>query len=246
LDYLDDSMTLWVVPQKLTVGRYYWRACAHTNTFPGDTSDPSEVSSFRVDFAEMPDTFYQLTLERPLPNDTVPTLRPTLEARLASGSPGMEPLSCEFEIDQDPHFSGGALSSGRMPLSVGGVADWEVTPDLKQNTRFYWRARLWSGDTVLDVTQAQTIFTGAIHVFPNPFKPSLGHSQVTFRYIPVNSTVTVTTIAGDVVKTFDGTKETDIVWDVKGEGENELASGVYLYWVSHTGKVSSGKLLVIR
>ena len=246
LDYVDDSTSLWTVPQELTTGTYYWRAYAYTNTLPSDTSDPSEVFSFRVGSSDVTDTVYQLTLEYPLPNETVPTLRPILVARLVSGSSEMNLLSCEFEVSEDSYFSSNVLSPERTTFSADRTANWEVNPDLKQNTRFYWRAKLWSGDRVLDVTRTQIIFTGAIHAFPNPFKPSLGHSQVTFRYVPLNSTVTVTTIAGDVVKTFDYTKETDIVWDVKGEGQNELASGVYLYWVSHTGKVSSGKLLVIR
>ena len=90
------------------------------------------------------------------------------------------------------------------------------------------------------------MFTGAIHVYPNPFKPSLGHSHVTFRNIPVNSTIRVTTISGDLVKTFDGTQQTDIVWDVKSQDQTESASGVYLYWVTHGREVSSGKIFVIR
>ena len=246
LDYVDDSTTLWTVSQELDAGRYYWRAFAHTNTFPSDTSNPSEVFSFRVASAEAADTAYQLTLEYPLPNDTVPTPRPTLVARLVSGSPEMNLLSCEFEISEDPRFSNNVLSSERITFSTDGTARWEVTSDLKQNTRFYWRARLYSQDRLLDITQMSPIFTGAIHVFPNPFKPSLGHSHVTFRNVPVNSTITVTTISGDVVKAFHDTQQTDVVWDVKIENQKELASGVYLYWVSHLGKASSGKLFVIH
>jgi hypothetical protein len=246
LDYVDDSTTLWTVPQELTTGTYYWRAYAYTNTFPSDTSNPSEVFSFEVASSDVIDTVYQLTLEHPSPNETVPTLRPVLVARLVSGNPKMNLLSCEFEVSEHPDFSNNVLSSERMTFSADRIARWEVNPDLKQNTRFYWRSKLWSGDRFLDITRTQTIFTGAIHVFPNPFKPSLGHSNVTFRNIPVNSTITVTTISGNLVKAFYDTQQTDVIWDVKIEDQKELASGVYLYWVSHAGEVSSGKLFVIR
>jgi hypothetical protein len=246
LDYVDDSMILWTVPEELTAGTYYWRAYAYTNTFPSDTSDPSEIFSFRITSADVTDTTYQLTLEYPLRDDIIPTLRPTLVSRLVWGSPEGNLLSCEFEVSEDPHFLNNVLSSKRVTFSAERTAEWEVSPDLKQNTRFYWRAKLWSDDGVLDITGTQTMFTGAIHVFPNPFKPSLGHSHVTFRNIPVNSTITVTTISGDLVKSFYDIQQTDVVWDAKIEDQKELAPGIYLYWVSHAGKVSSGKLFVIR
>ncbi len=246
LEYVDDSTTLWTVPQELDMGTYYWRAYAYTNTFPSDTSDPSEVSSFRVTYTDVTDTAYQLTLEYPLQNDTVPTLRPTLVARLIWGSLEMSFLSCQFEVSENIHFQNNLHSSERILFSADRTARWEMAEDLKQNARFYWRAKLYSQDRLLDITQTSTIFTGAIHVFPNPFKPSLGHSHVTFRNIPLNSTIIVTTISGDLVKTFDGIQQTDVVWDVKSEDHKELASGVYLYWVSHAGEVSSGKILVIR
>ena len=246
LEYVNDSTTLWTVPQELVVGTYYWRAYAYTNAFPSDTSDPSQVFSFRMIYTDIMDTVYQLALEYPLPNDTVPTLRPTLVARLVSGSPEMNLLSCQFEVSEYPHFSNNVLSSDRITFFNDGTARWEVTQDLKQNATFYWRAKLYSQDRLLDITQTSTIFTGTIHVFPNPFKPSSGHSHVTFRNIPLNSTIRVTTISGDLVKTFNGVQQTDVVWDVKSEDQKELASGVYLYWVSHGEKVSSGKIFVIR
>jgi hypothetical protein len=246
VEYLTDSTTLWTVPQELDIGTYYWRAYAYTNTIPSDTSDPSEVFSFMIASTDVMDTAYQLTLESPLRDDTVPTLRPTLVARLVFGSLEMNFLSCQFEVSADPHFSNNLLSSERITFSTDRTARWEVTQDLKQSARFYWRAKLYLQDRVVDVTETSTIFTGSIHVFPNPFKPSLGHSHVTFRNIPLNSTIRITTISGDLVKTFEGTDQTDVVWDVKNEDQKDLASGVYLYWVSHGGEVISGKIFVIR
>jgi hypothetical protein len=246
LEYPSDSTTLWTIPQALTFGTYYWRAYSYTNTIPSDTSDPSDVCVFNEIFTGVTDTLYRIDWEYPLQNDTVPTTRPLLVARLVSGSMGMNPLSCQFEVSEDPGFQNNNFSSERITFSHDGSARWEVTQDLKQNARFYCRAKLWSQDRLLDITQKTVIFTGAIHVFPNPFKPSLGHSYVTFRNIPLNSTIRITTISGDLVKTFDSTDQTDIVWDVKSEDQKELASGVYLYWVSHEGTVISGKIFVIR
>ncbi len=246
LEYVDDSTTLWTVPQELGPGIHYWRAYAYTNTYPSDTSDPSEVFSFRITYTGAMDTVYQLTLDYPLHNDTVPTVRPVLVARLVSGSLENNLLSCQFELGEDARLSDNVLSSERMSFSGDRTARWEVSQDLRQSTRFYWRAKLYSQDRVLDITPISTIYTGAIHVFPNPFKPALGHSHVTFRNIPPNSTIRITNISGDLVKTFDGTQDTDIEWNVKSEDQRELASGVYLYWVSHAGGVSWGKILVIR
>jgi hypothetical protein len=246
LDQVGDSMSIWTVPQELTAGTYYWRAYAYTNTFPSDTSDPSRIFSFTVTSGNVADTNYQLTLEYPPQNDTVLTLTPLLVVRLASGYPEVNNLTCRFEIDKDPQFSSDVLSSERTIFSGDGTARWEVSPDLEQNRRFYWRAKLYSNDKMVDISRSSTMFTGAIHVFPNPFKPSLGHSHVTFRNVPINSAIRVTTISGDLVKAFDGTQQTDVVWDVRGEDQKESASGIYLYWVTHGEGVSSGKIFVIR
>jgi hypothetical protein len=245
LEYYDDTITFWSVPQVLPAGKYFWRAWAYTDTDPSDTSDASVVFNFRVNFTDILDTAYNLAPENPQPYDTLLSLRPVLKVRLLSGSTAGS-LSCQFEVSEDPGFTNEVQSSPRMSLESDRTAAWEVDPDLKPGSKFYWRAKLFLNNKLTDMTAAWTMFTGIVHVFPNPFKPSLGHTYITFRNVPLSSSIKVTTLSGELVKIIDNTQQADVTWDLKSDDQKDLSSGVYLYWVVTGKKVNSGKIYVIR
>jgi hypothetical protein len=85
-----------------------------------------------------------------------------------------------------------------------------------------------------------------IHVYPNPFKPSTGDQAIIFGSIPTGSNIKITTLSGELIKSFVNTEEDRIVWNAKNEAGKDVASGVYLYFVDFSGGSASGKIVIIR
>ena len=87
------------------------------------------------------------------------------------------------------------------------------------------------------------------HVFPTPFKPSLGHDRITFRGLTTNATVRIYTLSGELVQTLgksDGATQ-DLVWyPVANSAGQPMASGVFLYVIRGDSKISKGKLMIIK
>ena len=84
-------------------------------------------------------------------------------------------------------------------------------------------------------------------VFPNPFKPSEGHTQMTFASLSSACTIKIFNLSGDLVKTIvedDGDGYT--TWDVKNQAGEELASGLYFYVIKSDTETRKGKFIVIR
>jgi hypothetical protein len=85
------------------------------------------------------------------------------------------------------------------------------------------------------------------YAFPNPFKPGAGHTQVTFTNLSAQCTIKIFTLTGDLVKTIPVTSGTgQATWDVKNDGGENVASGLYLYAIANSNEVKRGKLAVIR
>jgi hypothetical protein len=85
------------------------------------------------------------------------------------------------------------------------------------------------------------------NVFPNPFRPSRGHTTVTFDNISGGGEIKIYNTAGRLVfeKTLDAS-QTSFVWDVKNTSGKNIASGIYVYYVESTGEQRTGKLGVMR
>ena len=85
-------------------------------------------------------------------------------------------------------------------------------------------------------------------VYPNPFKPHLGHTQVTFEGLTAQAQIEVFTIVGQKVCTIQETDgDGQASWDVTNAQGNKLASGIYIYRVSNDqGQEKISKLAVIR
>jgi hypothetical protein len=115
-----------------------------------------------------------------------------------------------------------------VALSGGGII---VGPPVPAGLQYAW-----------DLSKA--------HAFPVPFRPSMGHTKITFTNLTRSATVTVYTVNGERVVSlgkFDttGTMEWSPVANERGE---RVASGLYLFVVKDgmTGERKTGKLIVIR
>jgi len=89
----------------------------------------------------------------------------------------------------------------------------------------------------------------SILVYPVPYKPASGGSYdaagITFQNIGVNAKIKIFNVAGELV--FDTTQSTFYIWDAKNKYGNNVASGVYIYYItSDNGKTFKGKIAVER
>ncbi len=242
----EDSTTKWTVPTPLSSGVYYWRSRAYTNTYPSDTSQPSPVYNFQLSTG-IGDSLYPLYLLSPVGDELTITLRPTLNAQFIHNSFDREGIRVKFEISEEPSFSSGrTILSPYVNIPEDLVIFWTTNWDLKEGKRYFWRVNVYDLDLLVAISDPGSFFTGSIHVFPNPFKPSQGDSFITFRNIPLNSKIIITTLSGELVRELSGNTSTDVVWDVKNQQGRSLASGAYYYRVDFPAGSTSGKIAIIK
>ena len=118
--------------------------------------------------------------------------------------------------------SGACLRGGQYCLSVGG------TP------------------AVVTLTTAKPDLSSA-HCFPVPFKPSAGHTKITFTSLTRFARIRIYTISGELVRSLDKFDAGDTLdWNVRNSRGSEVDSGVYIYLIKSGNQTKKGKLMVIR
>ena len=241
-----DSTTRWTVPTPLSSGVYYWRSRAYTNTYPSDTSQPTPVYHFQLSTG-IGDSIYALYLPSPVGDEQVVTLRPSLNAQFIHNGFDRNQIRVKFLVGADPSFKPDqTIFSPYINIPDNLTFSWTLDRDLQEGRRYFWRVNVYDLDLLVAASDPSSFFTGTIHVFPNPFKPSQGDNFVTFRNTPLYSKIQITTLSGELVRELTGNTSTDVVWDVKNKEGKDLASGVYYYRVDFQSGSSTGKLAVIR
>ncbi|MBU2573346.1 MAG: T9SS type A sorting domain-containing protein [Elusimicrobia bacterium] len=116
-------------------------------------------------------------------------------------------------------------------------------------------ARLSGGDFTITGGATPAVITletarpdlGAAHCYPVPFKPSAGHTTITFTGLTSSARVRIYTISGELVRTLDKSDAGDFLeWNVKNARGEAVVSGVYLYVVKSASQTRTGKLMIIR
>jgi len=86
------------------------------------------------------------------------------------------------------------------------------------------------------------------HMYPNPYKPSIGHTSITFANLTGHTKVQIFNISGEII--YEEEKDTpmgELNWDVKNAKGERIASGVYVYMITNNaGQSKKGKLAIIR
>lgn len=85
----------------------------------------------------------------------------------------------------------------------------------------------------------------SVKVYPNPFKPTLGHSEVKFVNLPSGASVRIFSIDGEIVRILRE-KDGKANWDVKDDEGEKVSSGFYLYHIETDRERHSGKIVIIR
>ncbi len=85
------------------------------------------------------------------------------------------------------------------------------------------------------------------YAYPNPFKPSDGHTNITFTNLASVCTIKIFTTSGSLVRTIRETDgDSQSVWDVTNDAGERLLSGLYIYIIRSSDDSKTGKLVIIR
>jgi hypothetical protein len=166
------------------------------------------------------------------------TSQPTLVVRNLNAN---YDITYYFEVTTDSSFFYTEAES-RPPVQQksGGTTGWKVPIRLAQDQEYYWRVRANEGEY-----SKVSIFTivAKPHPYPNPFDANMT-PHVTFTEIPPGSNLIITTINGEIVRTWSYVSGNDIIWDGSNDHGSAVSPGVYLWYIESTD--FCGKLTVIR
>ena len=105
------------------------------------------------------------------------------------------------------------------------------------------------------IARAETPLLREVRVVPNPYNPNAafdkqafpGGPRVQFINLPSRAKVDVYSVAGDLVRSLnheDGDDSLD--WDLKNDGGEDVAPGIYLYHVEASGETATGRFVIVR
>ena len=220
---------------------YYWR-CRAIATDESDTSSFTATRAFMpfVDFSTGCDDF---VVQSPEDGVSLPQLRPTLVVtNMNSDSENVY----FFELDDDSTFAD-LVSSGVEDQQDGDFTSWVVPVDLVGGTTYYWRVQAnacgFNVQSTFSIAPPLALPAGpACYAFPNPFNPN-SSTPLTFTNLPLDNSLTIMTVSGDVVRYWDDVPE-EISWDGTNESGHLVSSGVYMWYTDPAG--DKGKLIVVR
>ncbi len=218
--------------------RYYWR-CRALSDNGSDTSAWSLTDNF---------IFTEMSIEHEDTTDAVfSPIAPLANAQLTTSYPTLiisnlddNPNIYRFEISDDSTFSGPLMAaSDDVDQDSSGQTLWKVDQPLEAGN-YFWRAKV-NGGSYSEISSFSIM--PQTHVYPNPFVLSNG-IPATFTEVPAGVNLTLTTVSGTIVKRWLNSDGSDISWNGTNDSGQQVASGVYLWYIEGTG--TDGKLVVIK
>lgn len=86
----------------------------------------------------------------------------------------------------------------------------------------------------------------AVKAYPNPLRPALGHTGMTFSSLPSGARLRIYTLAGEKVKDLSASAAGVASWDGTNEDGRNVASGVYFVFGQSGGEKITFKVAVQR
>src|SRR3989339_1312791 len=98
---------------------------------------------------------------------------------------------------------------------------------------------------VFAVVQSELVMA---HVYPNPYKPSIGHTKIFFTNLTSHSKIQIFNTSGELV--YQDERDTplgELTWDTNNNDLKPVASGVYIFMIiNDINQMKRGKLAIIR
>jgi hypothetical protein len=214
---------------------YYWR-CRAMASDESDSSAWSSITLFDIQtgiggLLSSDDCIY------PPEGASVQTMYPTFIMRNVAGVG-------EFyiQVDEGSDFEA-PFESGSVIAAAGPETHWRIPNALPRTSSYYWRISPDNRNWTEPLAFAADI---DIHPYPNPYKASQGHQNITFTNLPDHCSINIATVSGSVVRKARDVGPNEWSWDVKNDSGRDVASGVYLYVVEFPRGSASGKVMVIR
>jgi len=83
-------------------------------------------------------------------------------------------------------------------------------------------------------------------VYPNPFRPGQGHTEVTFLRLPADATIDLYNLAGERIRHFPASDQGQLLWDGTNSRGMNVASGVYIALIRSNGAKKTYKIAIER
>jgi hypothetical protein len=148
------------------------------------------------------------------------------------------------------------LWEGTWPFATGNAYF-----DLYSDTAAVFLKNVGAGHTVTSARSTPDLLnngTVKVGVRPNPYKKAAMHDnynnvhdhKIMFYNLPAKAKITITDVAGKVIQVAnfisnDATKGSWF-WDLFSKDGNEVASGLYLYYIEWDGGFDKGKFAILR
>lgn len=87
-----------------------------------------------------------------------------------------------------------------------------------------------------------------VNVYPNPFRPGVGHTAVVFSELTNEVRIRVYTLTGNIVWEADSDASGGaILWNATNDGGSPVASGLYFYLITGSnGQKKQGRIAILR
>ena len=182
---------------------------------------------------------------------------------LTSASSELKPTGVGFIVATDKEVQPSlevTLSMGYRDSDALGLDEQKLILARYDNDRKTWVPLASSVDrqnnTVTAKTNHFSIFQivqavppgdlSLIKAFPNPLRPSQGHTSMTFSNLPADAKLRVYTLAGELVKDLTASSSGISSWDGTNQSGQKTASGVYFVLVQASGRKKTFKVAVQR
>ena len=143
--------------------------------------------------------------------------------------------------DGSGNYSFTSLNAGSTYVITPTKKNYSFTPE---NITFVNLA----GDEIQDFIGTKLFATdlSEVKVYPNPYKDEYGTDIITFANLTENAKIQIYSISGKLVIEAEA-DSIEYKWDLKNEDGKDIASGVYIYYISNDkGDRAVGKFVVIR
>lgn len=101
--------------------------------------------------------------------------------------------------------------------------------------------------SVFQIMQAAASSTvDTVLAFPNPLRPSQGHTSMTFANLPAEARIRIYTLTGQLVRDFSANAVGMGSWDGRNQSGEKTASGTYVVFAQGAGQKKTFKVIVQR